>query len=231
MDYQNNTKLSESLRVPQASIPADMMQNLQRYIDPNISPAMYSYSQKSQLALAEYFYKLEAEGRTLYHLSITYKPYSGREYGVNDVNNFFKSFYTKKFLHYLMGTKNIHTNHMKSIQPICFCFIDEHRPKVVRTPKVAIPTYADDYTINFATPLHHHAILAVHPDIVNRMRLLEGKNKLNDGSFTHKIKSSDLRECEAKTVIYASKMLKQYPDYMTFPDSFTRHRNKIKTSH
>ena len=120
---------------------------------------------------------------------------------------------------------------MKSIQPICYCFLDEHETQAVRTYKVAIPTCAEDYVINFATPLHHHSILALDPITVDRMELLEGENTLNNGAFSHKIMTSDIRKCDAQTVLYASKMLKKYNEYMTFPDSLRRHHNKIRTNY
>ena len=97
VNNQNNINLTVSSRTNQVTIPAVMLQNWQRYIALNTDPSMYSFSQKSQLSLAEYFYKLEADGRNLYHMTTTYKPYQGREYGVDDVNNFFKYFYTKSF--------------------------------------------------------------------------------------------------------------------------------------
>lgn len=200
-----------------ATVPAHILQNLQQYIAGDTDPLLYTLAEKKQLSLAEYFYKLELAGRTLYHMSITYKPYADRVYTEKDVNTFFKSFYIKKFLPYLMGTKNYHTNRMKSLQPITFCFLDEHQRQAVKI--------YNDY--HFPIRLHHHSILAVDDYSRDKIESLVGVDTLSNGYFTHKIMTSDIKQCDALRVVYASKMLWKYPDFMMFPDSFQRHRNKV----
>lgn len=227
MNHINNTENFKTISSNKVTVPADILQKWQKYLAKNTAPKDYSLSQKYRLALTEKMYDQEVEGRILFHMTITYKPYGDRVYREQDVNNFFKNFYTKTFLPKLMGTRNYHTNHMKSIQPICYCFIDEHTMQSERMLKVAIPTNPNDYIITFPIRLHHHAILAVHPETLKNMKRIEGENTLNGGDFTYKIMTSHIRQCEAQTLLYASKKLKQYPDFMSFPNTFKRNRNRI----
>jgi len=76
----------------------------------------------------------------------------------------------------------------------------------------------------FPIRLHHHAILAVHPDNVDQLRHLVGTNTLT--RFGHKIMTSDLKECDAIRTLYASKMYWKYPDFLSFPDKMYRVRHK-----
>lgn len=200
------------------TVPAHLMQSWQYYLAKNTDPLLYSITQKSQIALAEKFYSLEYQGRTLYHMSITYKPFGGRLYTEKDVNTFYINFYTKEFLPHLMGTRNYTTSRMKSLQPITFCFVDEHSHKAIKVDK------GEGYT--FPDRLHHHAILALDESTVKQMNYLLYENSLANTGFTYKIMTSDIKQCEAQTVLYASKMLKKYPDFMSFPDTFKRHRRK-----
>ncbi len=158
--------------------------------------------------------KKHQENRTLFHMTITYKPFENKVYSEKIVNDFFINFYTKKFLPYLLNTKNIHTNAKKSIQPITLAFVDEHEPK-------PIPG-----THQFSEKLHHHVILAVHPDTLEKMNELIGENTFTNptfhSKFSSKIMTSDLKECDAARLLYASKMLKYYPDFLLFPDKFHR---------
>ena len=111
-----------------------------------------------------------------------------------------------------MNTSNYHRNNSRSLQPICLVFVDEHETNPVLTESY-------DYSVHseYAARLHHHAILAVHHENVDRIRTLIGTNTLSS-NFSHKIMTSYLRECSADTLLYASKMLHRYPDFLSFPD-------------
>jgi len=98
-------------------------------------------------------------------------------------------------------------------------------------------------------PLHHHSILSVHPEQVPRMNKLCGSNTLvvfknefknipltlsQELSIHNRkiIKTSFIRECEAMTLLYASKNLYNYPEFQIYPDSIKRNnntKNKIYT--
>lgn len=176
-----------------------------------------------RLSLTNQMYELEQDGRTQFHLTTTYKPYSGRNYTEKDINTFFINFYTKKFLPYLLNTKNIHTNIKKSIQPISYCFVDEHEKEPVKTLVFNSNTKFVEDTFMFPVRLHHHCILSVHPDTLERMETLLGTNTLVKYDFSPKFMTTDLNKCESMRLLYSSKMLRKYPDFLSFPDSLKRH--------
>jgi hypothetical protein len=175
-------------------------------------------SDKRRIALAQLMNQHHLSGRQLFHMTLTYKPFDSIKYDPNVVNKFFINFYIKSFLPFLMQTRNIHTVRMKSIQPICLAFIDEHEMK---------PTRVDTGT-EFPLRLHHHAILAVHPDTTQRFTQLVGTNTLqnmsrsNISQFNYKLMTTDIRECDAQRLLYASKKYSKYPDFLQFPNTFQR---------
>jgi hypothetical protein len=177
-----------------------------------------------RLSLTNKMYELEQEGRTQFHLTTTYKPYSGRNYTEKDINTFFINFYTKKFLPFLLNTKNIHTNIKKSIQPISYCFVDEHEMTPVKSIVFNENTKFVQETFMFPVRLHHHCILSVHPETLERMESLVGENTLVRYEFSPKFMTTDLKKCESMRLLYSSKMLRKYPDFLSFPDSLKRHR-------
>lgn len=177
-----------------------------------------SQSDKIRIGLTQLMNQHHLSGRKLFHFTLTYKPFNGLKYDSNNVNIFFTNFYVKSFLPFLLQTRNIHTIHKKSIQPICLAFIDEHEMKPTRT----------DTGTEFPLRLHHHAILAVHPDTMQRFTPLVGINTLqnigcfNISRFNYKLMTSDIRECDAQRLLYASKKYNQYPDFLQFPNTFQR---------
>lgn len=182
--------------------------------------------QEEQIALTEYMLEQEQNNRTLFHMTITYKPFSDRDYSEKDVNVFFKNFYIKRFLPYLMNTRNYATIAMKLIQPITFSFVDEHEQK-----PIDVEYFDSNLNNTRAVPvaplrLHHHAILAVHQATIDRMNSLIGLNTLANNVFSPKIMTSDLKQCEPLRLMYASKLLRRYPEFMSFPDKYSRNRQK-----
>ncbi len=172
-----------------------------------------------RLALTEQVHNLMLDGRTLFHMTVTYKPNADRTYTEKDINTFFINFYTKKFLPYLLNTKNYARPNKKSIQPIAYVFVDEHETYAVKRPVFNDKNLSIEYRYEFPTRLHHHAILALHPSTLDRMNVLEGTNTLNNTNFSQIMMSSDVRECDAQCLLYASKMLHRYPDFMMFSGS------------
>lgn len=208
-------KLAELLHDRQANPKKDeqLRNDWENYLG---NHPILSMSDRHRLALTEMMHlKSTQENRTLFHLTLTYKPYRDRLYQEADVNQFFTKFYTQHLLPYLLGTRRIHKK--RSIQPICLAFIDEHELK----PMKVLHTNAISNTsalYEFPARLHHHAILAVHPHNAKLMTNIVGTNTLATGDFSYKVMSSDLKECEAMRLLYASKMLKKYPDFLSFPD-------------
>lgn len=169
----------------------------------------------SRIALVDHLYKKELEGRTLYHLVLTYKPYGDRDYSESDCNKFFKTFYLQKFLPYLLGSRNFNRDNKRHLQPECYAFIDEHahKPKIIWKPK---PYGELEPRGEFADRLHHHGILAIHPDTKESMDKMLGENTFSNNGFSQKIMTSYLRKCDPMCLLYASKCMDKYPDYMSF---------------
>ena len=171
--------------------------------------------QKSQLQLRqESLIRMLDEqypDRSMFHLVLTYKPYQDITYDEKVVNKFFMSFYLRHFLPYLMNTRNYHRESYRSFQPICLAFVDEHEHSPVSINERS----------EFSARLHHHAILAVHHEHLDRMNDLIGTNTLV-GNFSYKVMTSFIRPCDSSTLKYASKMMMKYQDYLTFPDKFTK---------
>lgn len=170
-----------------------------------------SSSQLMRFHLTKYVHDHKYQSnRYLFHLTLTYKPFEDYSYSAKNTNDFFIHFYTKYFLPFLINTKNIQRSKYRELQPICLAFLDEHESQVI-TQK-----YLN--TSGFSARLHHHAILAIHADTLDRMQTLIGENTLASNKFSYKVMSSDVRECDAMCLLYASKMYAKYPDFLSFPD-------------
>ena len=175
----------------------------------------------TRVALAEYMYEQERSDRVLYHLTTTYKPYENRTYTERDVNKFFVNFYVKRLLHYIFDTSYFNKNRYRPLQPVCFCFVDEHEQRPVAREYAEIEDNYLSTAIKYEFPirLHHHAVLAAHPETVERLDRLIGTNTLIQ--FSRIMMTSDVKRCDAARLLYSSKMLHAYPDYLTFPDRVT----------
>ena len=170
-----------------------------------------SSSQQMRFHLAKFTQELEHQSnRHLFHLTLTYKPFEDYSYSPKNTNDFFIHFYTKHFLPFLLNTKNFQRIKYREIQPICLAFLDEHESQV------STQKYLN--TSRFSARLHHHAILAIHSDTLDRMLTLIGENTLASNKFSAKVMSSHVRECDAMCLLYASKMYAKYPDFLSFPD-------------
>ena len=170
-----------------------------------------SSSQLMRFHLAKYVNDIKHESnRHLFHLTLTYKPFEDYSYSPKNTNDFFIHFYTKHFLPFLLDTKNFQRSKYREMQPICLAFLDEHESNVSTQKYLS--------TSRFSARLHHHAILAIHADTLDRMQSLVGENTLASNKFSKKVMSSHVRECDAMCLLYASKMHTKYPDFLSFPD-------------
>jgi len=197
--------LSDSVRNNTAS---DWIQYLSRSAT---SIKELSSSQQMRFHLAKYINDIKHQSnRHLFHLTLTYKPFQDYSYSPKNTNDFFIHFYTKHFLPFLLNTKNFQRIKYREMQPICLAFLDEHESQV------STQKYLN--TSRFSARLHHHAILAIHSDTLDRMQTLIGENTLASNKFSYKVMSSHVRECDAMCLLYASKMYAKYPDFLSFPD-------------
>jgi hypothetical protein len=170
-----------------------------------------SSSELMRFHLANYINEIKHQSnRHLFHLTLTYKSFKDYSYSSKNTNDFFIHFYTKHFLPFLLKTKNFQRIKYREIQPICLAFLDEHESQV-STQKYLTAS-------RFSARLHHHAILAIHEDTLDRMQTLIGENTLASNKFSTKVMSSHVRECDAMCLLYASKMYAKYPDFLSFPD-------------
>jgi len=197
--------LSDSVRNNTAS---DWIQYLSRSAT---SIKDLSSFQQMRFHLAKYINDIKHQSnRHLFHLTLTYKPFEDYSYSPKNTNDFFIHFYTKHFLPFLLNTKNFQRIKYREMQPICLAFLDEHESQI------STQKYLN--TSRFSARLHHHAILAIHSDTLDRMQTLIGENTLASNKFSTKVMSSHVRECDAMCLLYASKMYAKYPDFLSFPD-------------
>lgn len=170
---------------------------------------------RKRLSLATYFYELETQGYRLYHLSITYKP-QNYELTTQRVDSCFMKFHSQFLLPTALGTKNIHHTKFRKLQPIVFAFLDEHDPKKSKFVSATSPIR-----------LHHHAIYAIRPETQPWFDNHIGESTfsiLNEENMP--FMTSEMKDCEAMRVLYASKMLETYPDFLAFPDKWKRCHEK-----
>jgi hypothetical protein len=196
-NYKLKTPLEQSTKLSNESLIDSERQRWYSYLDHSST-----HSDRIRMSLTEYVHNLvHDQNRSIFHLTITYKPYLERIYNQKDIDQFFTNFYLKYLLPSLFVTKNFHRPSKRSIQPIALVFADKHLQSF----------HADQ--------LHHHAILCVHPDTVDFFKKLSNENPIpNNLMHTKKICTSHIRECEPMTLLYASKMLNRFPDYLSFPD-------------
>ena len=147
---------------------------------------------------------------TFFHLTTTYLPYQYRTYTSKDLNKFFINFYLKTLLPELLHTRNWSKKN-KYLQPIVLSFLDEHKskPVLIRNDNANQPIYA------FPVRLHHHSIIASRQSTTEQFQGLIGNNTML--RYSGKMMTSDLVQCDADRVFYASKMLWKYPnEYLMF---------------
>ena len=207
-----------------SSINSTPEQRWREYLGIAPDQIQLSLDHQQRLELTRMFHQYELEDRVLFHMTVTYKMPLKYQYNDKQFNSFFCNYYIKFFLPSLMRTRNYHTHTKRPLQPICYAFLDQHelKPRIVKLQT--------GNQVVFPERLHHHAIVAVHPDTIDRMRLLVGENtvpldtKTQSEKWTDrtrcafKVMTTQIRECEAMTTLYATKQLRKYPEFLSFPD-------------
>jgi hypothetical protein len=175
-----------------------------KYLSPDQIPSVLKLPaiDRSRIELTKEMVKHESDDRFLFHLSITYRPFNSRIYQETDVNNFFTNFYQQGLLPYLLGTEDISRPDLLEFHPITYCFVDEHEH-----PRAG-------YT--FPVRLHHHAVVAIHPVTIGKMMMLRGTRTLSSLPMSQKIATSQVTDTRPPAVLYASKKMPHYPDYLHF---------------
>jgi hypothetical protein len=141
---------------------------------------------------------------------LTYKPRTEYEQFPTQVDKNFILFYTRYLLPNVMRTKNYHFMCYKLLQPKVIAFLDEHHHD--KFTKTGCPSR-----------LHHHAIVAVLPMHKDFMDQLIGVNTFPVLSEDNSpIMTSDLKSCSPMRVLYSSKKMRKFPDFLSFPDKMKR---------
>lgn len=180
-----------------------------------------SQNELLRLAWTDYMQDRVNEGRILFHMVVTYKTFAGEDHTEKKANRNFAEFYTKAFLPKLMGTKNYNRPKHRAVQPICLAFLEDHEPKAIE----GMDSFGN-YDCRFVDRLHHHAILAVHPNNVAVMRQLK-KNDFIKSSACNSVMTLFIIECESQRLLYASKSMAKHSDYLTFSGlSYTKEKYK-----
>jgi hypothetical protein len=161
--------------------------------------------------LMKYMNDLEKKSRTLFHLTLTYRPSFTQCFTENGANALYKTFHKNHLLPAVLKTRNIGRPSKRELQPICFAFLEEHESDY------------NDISINNLSHkskprLHHHVIISVHPENLNFFQYHIGTNTFSHDRYNNFIMTSDLKMCDATRLSYASAMMHKYPDYLSFPD-------------
>lgn len=184
-------------------------------LDSDRNQSRVNHWQTQTIALADCVGQMERNGCSLYHLTLTYKPYGLREYRESDVSQFFKNFYMAGFLPFLLQTNKFNRPNKRPLQPVCFAFVDEHE----NNPRVEWKHVGDGEikaSGQFAERLHHHAIIVAKPETVDRLNSMLGENTFATNYFSPKIMTSCLQQANIGVVPYAAKMMWKYPEYLLF---------------
>jgi len=175
--------------------------------------------QTHRLEIAELFHQYKFSGYTLFHLTATYFHLERVIKPEPIINSYFTNFYLYSLLPYLFNTNRCTKSVFRPYQPICYCFVDEHESKAIPTRFKSTGTGSNASIYEFPERLHHHAVISVHPTTVNRMRSLIGIDTLTAKSthrLSRRITTSDVTECDTSAVLYASKLMRKYPEFLLF---------------
>ena len=216
--FTSDIYLSDLVRSPDL-----YLERCVQYINPQvISPRELSKIDQVRLEYTRMLLEYYLNGRTLFHLTVTYKrPRSDWNYPSSVINKFFTGLYVNRFLPYLLDTHHINKQSCRDVQPITVTFIDEHE---------SFYTHRESQSHSLGERLHHHSILAVHNKNVDRLLSLLGENTFQ--RFSNKVMTSYLNECEPMRTLYASKMLHRYSDVLLFPDRVvTKNESNYQVSH
>lgn len=174
-------------------------QTFQSVIDLNMAD-------RERYAWAEYFDQWTSQGYKTYHLVLTYKESKVKGYTTSDLERVFKKFYMRYLLKKIVGNNYTEPNKIK-LHPVTICFFEEHESKANAT----------GYYNRFAERYHIHAMIAAHPDTIDKMERLLGENTLDTSkACCSNIMTSFLAERDPQCVLYASKDLNKDRQFMLF---------------
>jgi hypothetical protein len=159
---------------------------------------------EESLSIQKKFEELQDDGYKLYEMSLTYSPFSNnRSHTPDGINKIFKQFYLNNFLRDYIFKSRYWTKKFHDIQPITYCFMEEHEiPQKAWNKVIGIYQCSDR--------LHHHAVMAAHPKTIHLIDTLLGEKTLLD--FHSSIMTSSLQEADSNWVLYATKNYKKHEE-------------------
>ncbi|MGQ0598081.1 hypothetical protein [Aquabacterium sp.] len=166
-------------------------------------------SSRESLSIKDKFNEHQGNGYKLYEMSLTYKPFTNnRSHSIDEIRKIFIQFY----LHNFLGDHIFKNRHWMrksdSLQPHLYCFVEEHE-----SIRKALDKTSGIY--RFPERLHHHAVMAAHPETVQAIDLLIGEGTLLD--FHSSIMTSSLTEADSDWALYATKNYSRHEeDWMIF---------------
>ena len=166
-------------------------------------------SGQNQDALHKMLQNLDPNEFTFFHLTTTYLPYKDHIYTERDVSKFYINFYLKSLLPEIFHTRNW-TQAKKLKQPLVFSFLDEHEIE----PTLLGSSTSKQPIFSFPTRLHHHTIIASRACTTDFFRSHVGTNTMLQ--YSNKFMTTDLKECDPDRMLYASKLLNRYPNFLSF---------------
>jgi len=166
-------------------------------------------SSRESLSIRDKFKEHQDNGYKLYEMSLTYKPFhNNRSHSTEEIKKIFKQFYLQNFLGRHLFKNRHWMNKHNNIQPHTYCFVEEHE-----SSKKALNKSSGIYL--FPDRLHHHAVMAAHPDTIQAIDALIGENTLLD--FHSSIMTSSLKEADLDWVLFAAKnYMRHEEDWMPF---------------
>jgi hypothetical protein len=144
--------------------------------------------------LADPFRTLEPCGYHLYLVTLTYKQSQTGFLTIPKATDRLKQFYRTVLLPLLVHRRSYHKSKYRHLHPILYAFPDV--PGSKRSDGEDDPAYSRS-----RAGVHHHAIMAVHPDIVEKADELRGRDTLCIPPFMDYRKSSLIQTSDCQPII------------------------------
>ncbi len=148
-----------------------------------------------------------SENLDLYHMTLVYDFFQNGNFHADNINAFFATFYMRRFLPFLLSTKNYHTNFQRTRQPTTCAFVCDHLNKNSEKDHI------------YSGKLFNHAIVCVPNVIKDKTCALLGVDTLTKEFSIPKIyniKYSTFKKCDDVAIEIATRSIFKYPNYQIF---------------
>ena len=162
------------------------------------SPTRLSRSNRMKLELVKENVLLESNGYGLYLITINYNQYE-RVHKLDDVQRYFNKFYHQKLVPLLVGnhaTRNS-KRHLWPEMTLCTEVCKQARNN---------ESYKKQMKEGKNEPvLHHHAIVAIHPNHIDKFDQYVGLDMIPRDKHINMIESLDIRPADIYGILYCTK--------------------------